>query len=236
MLEREFNSGLLGTATPHVRFPIYRNNISQALIGALRVRFPVVEQLVGSEFFFHLASGYIDGHKPTSAVLIHYGASFADYIDRQDGATSLPYLADVAKFENAWWHAYHAFDVEPLSISTLAEWAPLQLGNLKFDFHPSFQLYKNSNGAASIWQWHQVTSNPEKLKASDLEFVTINRPHANVEIRLIAEDGFGFLRALQSGENLETAFLKTLEKFPAFDLQSNLTALFQLEFICGVLE
>ena len=234
MLERDFNDGLLGDATPHLRFPIYRNNVSQALVGALRVRFPIVEQLVGPQFFSAMAGAYAAAHKPTSAVLIHYGASFAEYIAGYEAAATLPYLADVARFENAWWQAYHAFEAVPLEISALAAIAPEDLGGLKFAFHPSFHMLQNSNGAASIWQWHQIANNPAHLEVPSQEFALVWRPHAEVAVRLIEADGFCFFEALKSGADLESAVLKTLEQFPAFDLQPNLAALFQLELITGV--
>ncbi len=234
MLESEFNDGLIGDVSPHVRFPIYRNNVSQALVGALRVRFPVVEQLVGLQFFSAIAGVYSAAHKPASAVLIQYGASFAEYIEGFEAAATLPYLADVARFENAWWHAYHAYEAVPLATTALAEIAPEDLGGLKFQFHPSFQMVQNSNAAASIWQWHQIANNPAKLEAPPQEFAIVWRPHAEVHVRLIAADGFCFFKAFKSGLDLETALLETLEQFPSFDLHQNLAALFQLELIVKV--
>lgn len=236
MLESEFNDGLIGDVSPHVRFPIYRNNVSQALVGALRVRYPVVEQLVGQAFFSRMAGEYVADHKPTSAVLIHYGASFANFIAGFEAATSLAYLSDVAHFENAWWQAYHAFEAVPLATSALAEIAPEDLGGLKFQFHPSFQMLQNSNGAASIWQWHQIANNSAQLEVPTQEFCIVWRPHADVHMRLIAADGFYFFHALKYGADLEAALLGTIGKFPDFDLQSNLAALFQLELITRVIK
>jgi hypothetical protein len=39
---------------------------------------------------------------------------------------------------------------------------------------------------------------------------------------------------LKSGTDLETALLKTVELFSAFELQPSLVALFQYEFVVGV--
>jgi Putative DNA-binding domain len=120
MLEQDFNSGILGQANPHVRFPIYKNNISQGLINALLVRFPVTEQLVGSAFFAAMAAAYVAACKPTSAVLIYYGASFDKFVADYDAAKSLSYLPEVVRFENAWWHAYHAAEAQSLTIAALS--------------------------------------------------------------------------------------------------------------------
>ena len=55
---------------PHRRFGIYRNNVASALIAALRVRYPVTEQLVGHEFFAAMAGTFAEANRPSSPVLI----------------------------------------------------------------------------------------------------------------------------------------------------------------------
>jgi Putative DNA-binding domain len=234
MLEQDFNAGLLGEANPHVRFPIYKNNISQGLINALRVRFPVTEQLVGSAFFAAMAAAYVVAFKPTSAVLIHYGASFDKFVADYEAARSLTYLPEVVQFENAWWQAYHAAEAQPLTISTLSQVAPEDWGDLKFNFHPSIKLFHATQCAATIWQWHQIPNNPQELDKRGEEFVIVSRPHAEVDVRLISADAFAFLMHLQNGLNLESALAETHKSHPDFDLQSMLGALFQLELIIGV--
>jgi hypothetical protein len=234
MFEQDFNAGLVGEENPHVRFPIYRNNVSQALINALRVRFPVVEQLVGSQFFSAMAGAYVSTCKPTSAVLIYYGASFAEFISNFEGTQALPYLVEVAKFENAWWHAYHAAEAQALTAATLSNFPPEVWGELKFQFHPSVQLFHALHSAAEIWQWHQIPNNPHQLAEAGEEFVIVSRPHAEVDVRLIAADAFSFLEFLQTGLSLENALAETHKIHPDFDLQSILGALFQLELIIGV--
>jgi hypothetical protein len=234
MLESDFNAALSGASVPHVRFPIYRNNVSQALVGALRVRFPVVERLVGAEFFLAMASEYISEHKPSSAVLIYYGATFADFIATFEAASSLAYLSEVAQFENVWWHAYHAAEAAALPSAALAKYGPEELGELKFKFHPAAQLFECGQGAVSIWQWHQVADNEQTLVAEGQEYVLVSRPHADVEVRLIDADGFAFFSYLKSGSSLESAVAETQTQFSKFDLQLSLAALFQLELVTGV--
>ena len=105
MREAEFASaiGQFDKTLSHPRFGVYRNNVASALTNSLRVRYPVVEQLVGGEFFGMMARGYVDEHKPRSAMLISYGAEFPEFITGFEAASSVPYLADVAKLESAWW-------------------------------------------------------------------------------------------------------------------------------------
>jgi hypothetical protein len=87
------------------RLAIYRNNVRSNLCNALRIGFPVVERLVGAEFFSWLANGFIDRHPSRSGNLDRYGAEFPQFIrefdrDRDEPAlAALPYLGDVAQLE-----------------------------------------------------------------------------------------------------------------------------------------
>ncbi len=235
MLEQDFDLALRDTAAlPHKRFSIYRHNVSAALSGALRVRFPVVEQLVGSDFFGAMAADYVAGNKPLSAVLIHYGASFAEFIESYEAANALPYLADVARFENVWWQAYHAadgvgFDVQKLSAIAADEW-----GELKFTFKSDVGLFKNEQGAVSIWQWHQISNNTAELVAGGAEYAVVSRPSMDVEVRLLSAETFVFLQLLAMGKTLEDAVGETTAQFSQFDLQQHLSELFQLNLIKGI--
>src|SRR5262245_57558518 len=64
------------------RFSVYRNNLTAGLVAALRTQFTVVEQLVGTEFFRVMARDYVAEEPPRSPVLLDYGDTFPDFIDR----------------------------------------------------------------------------------------------------------------------------------------------------------
>jgi hypothetical protein len=46
-------------AIPTGRFAVYRNNVVVGLVNALRSRFPVVEKIVGEEFFAAMARVFV---------------------------------------------------------------------------------------------------------------------------------------------------------------------------------
>src|SRR4029453_14611961 len=81
---------------PSRRFGVYRNNVYAGLIDVLAGRFPVVARLVGEEFFRAMARDYVEREPPSSAVLLRYGAGFADFIAGFPQAATVPYLADMA--------------------------------------------------------------------------------------------------------------------------------------------
>jgi Putative DNA-binding domain len=235
MLEHDFDKALVdGAGLPHHRFVIYRNNIVGALVGALRVRFSVVEQLVGADFFRMMATEYCHGNKPESAVLIYYGATFSEYISGYQASAHLPYLADVARFEDLWWQAYHAADAATFDVRQLEVLSPNEWGALKFKFHPYVQIFKSELGAVSIWQWHQIKDNVGDLIVGTIEYALLSRLDFEINVRLISAEDFGFLQALFAGQCLADAVENTQASFPDFDLQSQLSGLFQLKLISGI--
>ena len=110
-----------GLASPDSRrFSVYRNNVAVGLIGALEARYPVARRIVGADVFRALARALRYARKPRSPVMIAYGDDFPDFLAEAGAALDLPYLADVARLENAWVEAYHAEDATAAAIGDLA--------------------------------------------------------------------------------------------------------------------
>ena len=187
------------------RFAVYRNNVAVGLTKALEARYPVTRRLVGDGFFRAMAGAYIAGHKPQSAVLIHYGADFPDFVRGFTPAAELPYLPDVAAFENAWMEAYHSAEAEPLALATLAEVAPERLEGLRFVLHPAARLLRLPTPAASIWAAHQGEGEPEAPAVWAPEDALVTRPHADVLVRALPPRGHDLLAALADGARLGEA-------------------------------
>ncbi len=105
---------------PSKRFSVYRSNVRGALVEALAVRYPVVQRLVGEDFFRVMSRDYALNNLPPSPVLIGYGENFPEFVEGFEPAATLPYLADVARLESAYWQAYHAADDAPLPAEAFA--------------------------------------------------------------------------------------------------------------------
>src|SRR6516162_8827070 len=114
-LQRQVHQAVLGGDTaeivaairgdgldPAARIGTYRNHFFATLGGLLQRTFPVVCRLVDERFFAYAAHEYVRQHPPRSRCLVEYGADFADFLADFAPCKSLPYLADVARFE---WHS-----------------------------------------------------------------------------------------------------------------------------------
>jgi len=93
--------------TPQERLSVYRNTFIQTLIRALRLSYPAVDQLVGTEFFDATAREYIAQQPPRSGYLEEFGGDFSAFLGRFTPCVSVPYLPDVAQLEWAVSCALH---------------------------------------------------------------------------------------------------------------------------------
>src|SRR5262245_36650836 len=137
------------------RFAVYRNNVLAGLTSALTARFPVVQRLVGDDFFREMARVYVTAMPPRSPIMWHYGETFPAFIDGFEPAGPIPYLGDVARLEMARGHAYHASDAVPVRIDAFASCPPERLAGSRVRFHPSVSIISSRHPVFSIWYANQ---------------------------------------------------------------------------------
>jgi hypothetical protein len=196
------------------RFAVYRNNVAVALIGSLEARYPVVRRLLGDDFFRAMAGAYVAAEKPRSPALMLYGGGFPNFVAGFPPAGAVPYLADVARLENAWVEAYHAAEADALGLDALAALAPDALEALRFQPHPAARLLGFSCPAASIWAASQGDGEPRPPPIWAAEAALVARPDADVSVRVLPPGGLAFAAALFSGVSLgEAAALAAADGF-----------------------
>jgi hypothetical protein len=211
------------------RFSVYRNNVIVGLIETLRETFPSVEKIVGSDFFTVMAGRYAVSEPPQSPIMLHYGAGFPDFIATFEPASSLIYLADVARIERGWAESYHAAEASALDPAELREVATEHLAGLRFAMHPSLRIVRSKLPALSIWQMNTDGGEAAPIDLeSGGEDVLILRPEAEVELRLMSKGSAEFLMALASGGTVASALRAAATSHELFDLASNLSGLFEV--------
>lgn len=142
---------------PGVRFAVCRNNVVHSLVAVLADSFPVVQQLVGDEFFGAMARLYLVDHPPASPLMHRYGAGLPAWMADFEPATALPYLADIARLEWSRLCAFHAADAEPVEIQALIALmqAPERLSSTSLALHPSLAVVRSAHPVVSLWSAHQ---------------------------------------------------------------------------------
>ena len=205
-----------GTPVADIVWLLYRR--TAGLIEALAGRFPVVERLVGEDFFRAMAHAYVTQELPRSPLLFQYGGSFADFIAGFAPAAPLPYLRDMARLEYAQGLAYHAADREPLPP---ASFAALDRGRLA-DFR--VELHRPSHPVISIWLANQAeTVTP--LRHRGAEAALVSRPFLDVETRRLQPGTDAFLSALQASARISEAVRAGDAASPSFSAAEALATL-----------
>lgn len=213
------------TPSPQKRFAVYRNNVVVGLVEALRAQFPATERIVGTEFFAAMARIYAVTEPPRSPILVTYGKGFPGFIERFAPAAEVPYLADVARLEDARTRAYHAADAAPLNPSRWQALDPDTLGNVRVVMHPSLQVLRSRYPIVTIWSMNTGDAEPASIESDGPEDAVVIRPQLDVQVRRLAAGGAALLQALVSGARLGDAAAIAAADDTAFDLAANLAGL-----------
>lgn len=234
-------------SNPAARFAVYRNNVVVSLTRALADTFPVVQQLVGEEFFAAMARCHIAAHPPRSPVLVEWGDDFAPWLERFEPAAGLPYLAGLARLERARVCATHATTAAALSpqqiADRLAPWlatpkSDTLLGASVLELHPSLAVCTAKHGVVSLWAAHQGHGRIEDVVLDEPESALVLRqgdgpgnergddPRAfEVAVLPIGAAAATFVQQLQDGATLAAASAAAQQIDPLFEPDPTLALL-----------
>jgi len=213
-----------GDFSAEERLSVYRNNLYVSLREALAAIYPVVQQLVGEEFFAAAARHFVRRHPSRCGNLHAFGGQFPVFLETFPAAAALPYLADVARVEWAWHRAFHAADAPPFDAARLAAVPPERYGELRFALHPSATLIASPYPVWQLWAAHQP-GGPElsavRLHAGG-EQVLVQREGLEVLVSRLAPGEAALLTALADGRSLTEAIGAALAAEPQFNLDATL--------------
>jgi hypothetical protein len=213
---------------PAARLAVYRNNVVSSLIDALADTCPVVQAMVGVEFFRAMASVFVRQQPPHSRLLVRYGEDFPEFIAGFAPARVVPGLADLARLEVARVRAYHAADAEPVSAVVVAQALASgdRVGELRLQLHPSLSLVESAHAVVSIWAAHQEDDGAlEDIDVERAEAALVLRFGLDVMVLPLGPGGATFVSALQQGQALGEAASHASALVDDFDLSLTLALL-----------
>ena len=207
------------------RLAIYRNNSIGSLIGVLRAAYPVIDRIVGADFFNEAAGRFATANPPDRPHLSAYGAGFADFLETTPAARGLPYLGDVARLEWARIEAYFAEDAPPLAVSALARIEPSAIAETRLVAHPSARLVASRFPIHTIWSVNQPGNDAvPKVDMGQGEAVLVQRPGLEVRMFGIGPVEHAFLAGLFAGRTIGAVAQALPEDEDAPTLQDLLAA------------
>jgi len=218
---------------PDERFSIYRNNVLSRLSETLREAFPVVRQIVGSQFFDYAAHTFIEGHLPREACLATYGTDFPKFLESFSAVSQLSYLPDVARLE---WSISRVVRAAPEA------WQPICLlrdlrgdpASVRLRLTPCVQFLRSDFRIDQIWSAHQENS--------DLRSWRIDSGAANLSIQaceslklnILPRGSWEFRSHLADGATLGRATSVALDVDPEFDISLALASVFEEHLVVGI--
>lgn len=195
-----------GNPTPK-RFAVYRNNVAVSLTEALEQAFPALQSLIGPTRFKALAGLYLRAHPPRDPRMMVYGDGMADFLPQVTQLAAYPYLADVARLEQAIRESYHAADAAPLDPARLASLPPEAIADTRLLFAPAVRLVSSPYPALSIRARALDPEAPKPTKGA--QSILVTRPEFDPVPHLIDQDQAHAIAALMNGAPLGEALAST---------------------------
>lgn len=214
-----------GTLSSEQRLMIYRNNVTESLIAALKDIYPVIVQILGASFFTRLAKDYVWSADTSNPDLNLFGRDFPAYLEHQIRTHSLlealPYLPDLASMECVWHSAYYADDDPAFDFERLASHA-ISDSAIRLKLSHSLSLLSSEYPVLKLWKLHRYQHPPETLEGlKDKEYYCVYRKHYTPAIIRVGQTDYHFLEACMLGWDMNTIATNnitatSLSKLPMF--------------------
>ncbi|MFZ6749461.1 putative DNA-binding domain-containing protein [Undibacterium sp. Ren11W] len=209
------------------RLAFYRGNLYAIWNQALANAYPVLQQLVGLEFFEQMAHAYGFAFPSDCGDLNYFGADLSRFLRSASMTSDYPYFADVAALEWQVHRAYYAADADMLSLAGLLSAAGEDLQSATLRLHPATQLHQSATASAEVWLAHQ--SEQEQGLPADLNvnnFALITRKEWQVQVHALDCAAYLALQALAQGKTVEAALEVAMEQDAQFDIATQLNLWF----------
>jgi len=217
------------------RYQIYRNNYLISLRTALADTYPVINKLVGDEFFYNVAREYIQ-YKPAHDGNVHeFGDEFAGFLSDFPGLETLAYLRDVARLEWAYHEVFHAQESTTLDVQALAAIEGEASEQLRFHVSGHCRLVASEFPVLQIWRVNQPAQNSQATTTIDLadggEQLVVMRQGLEVVFVPVTREMVEFLMVLSEGVYFTSACERLMDSHPDCDIGMLLNEAIELKWL-----
>jgi hypothetical protein len=218
---------------------IYQNSAIANITHSLILTYPVIEKLVGDEFFSAMCREYIFLTWPQSGNMDDYGVEFPEFLAEFEHAKHLLYLKDIARLEWAFHQSSLAEDATITDWSTLAQASDIL--QIKFLVTPSLSLISSTFPIDRIWHLNQENTSPDTVvdftdEQDNNTFIVLFRQQLKTVILPITSGEFALLYAFKTGESFEKAIVVASAKQADFSVNDSLKKFIELGTISGFVE
>jgi len=182
------------------RLDIYRHSILNSFSRVLAATYPVIEKLVGEDFFSAMAKQYAQTMPSLQPDLGEFGRHFDHFLAEFEQLKQLAYLPDVARLEWLWEEVFYAADDPEANFSALAELNDQRLQKLRFNLSASAHLLQSTYPVLAIWQANQICDNTEEIVLESTgEQLLLLRQGDECRMDRLTNDDWLLLNAINDG-------------------------------------
>lgn len=212
------------------RLAVHQDTIFENFITVLKITYPGIWRLVGSDCARGLALAY--GHEFINITdrsnINGFGKNFPDFLRKFPSTRHLDYLPDYAKLEWLRSRSYEAPSQNAISAELFNESMRINPEALIFEFNNSVFFLKSSWPLAKM---QRLLDDPDCEKINILNeecFILICRVHGRIETLFLEKEQWQFLFALKNGVTLGQA----LEQIASSnDIDTKISIIIRLLFI-----
>ncbi len=205
---------------------VYRNSFVMGVTEALAVTYQHTLSLVGEEFFNVVARQFILQQPPQENNIISYGNGFSDFLQNLKQLKSLPYIAEMARFEWLLEQTSNAqLQTQRLDIKKLATVQAEQFAIMTFQVPSQINLFASEQNIQYLYQ--MIIDN--KVQETDLNtpcYMALKK-QADFSIELITLSREEFLLVQQISNH------QCLGQVEPYDLHQFLPALMEKDLLNG---
>jgi hypothetical protein len=214
---------------PTAGLDVYRNNATEGFRKALALEFPVIERLVGREYFAQLAGNFQQRLPSCSGDLRYIGARFSWYLAQAFAESEFEYLSDIASLEWAIETLSIAADEPGISIDALRGIPPESYGDMRLTRRQCSAMVQSVYPIVTIWRANQPGVAADQIidLAQGGEHALVLRRPRGIEIIALSAAQLALLQTLDRGLPLRLALDAALAADAHFDLGACLQRLFQ---------
>ena len=205
------------------RLALYRGNLVETALKALASAYPVLQRLVGAEFFAGLVRAFLRTNPSATGDLNAYGDGFDVFLKHFEHVAAYPYFADMARCEWALHRAHFAAAAVSMQGAELQTLAPDEFEMLRCQLHPACELIASPWAVVDLWLAHQTESEviiPAELAVENFGVTT--RAEWRCALLPLSYASHAALLRLHEGNTMGDALDAALAIEPAFDLAQHL--------------
>jgi uncharacterized protein (UPF0276 family) len=225
---------LISSDAPADRLGIYRGNLFANWAKGLAAAYPVVQQLVGGDFFSGLARAYGKAYPSQDPDLNRFGERFPEFLAGFEHVMEYPYLPDMARLEWALHQSFYAPDAVALDPAGLAGMPPEQVEVMTLPLRPSSSLLQSEWAVAKLWVAHQRGGPAFPAQMAKESFALVARPQWQPQLLELSPAAFAALSSCARGETFGAALDAAFAVDEDFDVAGQLRQWLALGVFAGV--